>query len=80
MGVVERAAQIGPLRDPGYWRGEFMPESEDGREKPEVAREPEGLMPDLEPEVREAPDEPVDEDLAAATEDPALSLKEPDSE
>ncbi len=57
-----------------------MPESEDGREKPEVAREPEGLMPDLEPEVREAPDEPVDEDLAAATEDPALSLKEPDSE
>jgi len=56
-----------------------MPESEDGREKTERAVEPEGLMPDLEPEEYQVPDGPVDEDLAAATEDPALSLKEPDS-
>ncbi len=56
-----------------------MPERADGREKTEVAAEPEGLTPDLEPEEYEAPDKLVDENLDAATEDPALSLKEPDS-
>jgi len=57
-----------------------MPGSADGSENQEVAGEPEGLTPDLEPEEYEAPNEPVDEDLAAATEDPARSLKERDSE
>lgn len=57
-----------------------MPGSTDGSENPEVAGEPEGLTPDLDPEQYKAPDEPVDEDLAAATEDPAWSLKERDSD
>ncbi|MGI8909981.1 MAG: hypothetical protein ACR2JR_05420 [Rubrobacteraceae bacterium] len=57
-----------------------MPENTDGSANPEVAGEPEGLTPDIEPEEREAPDEPVAEDLAAATEDPAWSLKERDSD
>ena len=56
-----------------------MPEITDGSEYPEVAAEPEGLTPDLDSGKREAPDKLVDEDLAAATEDPALSLKERDS-
>jgi len=56
-----------------------MPEITDGSGYPEVAAEPEGLTPDLDSGKREAPDKLVDEDLAAATEDPALSLKERDS-
>ncbi len=57
-----------------------MPEGTDGSENQEVAEEPEGLTPDLEPEERGAPDGLVDEDLFAATEDPAWFLKERGSE
>ena len=54
---------------------------EDVSEKPEVAGEPEGLTPDAGPEEEWEPSNGVeDEDLSAATEDPARSLKEPGSE
>ncbi|MBA3424569.1 MAG: hypothetical protein ACR2HO_09675 [Rubrobacteraceae bacterium] len=58
-----------------------MPGRADGSGKPGVSWEPEDLTPGAGPEeARKASVEPLDEDLFAATEDPARFLKEPGSE